>query len=99
MEELGYFINSDGVKSTDLDSKGRVREFAEGTIMPKKVRSAYLYFFAEFQKLRKSEKKEGEKTNVSEVTKEISTKWKSMNETDKSKYEDMHKADITRHET
>lgn len=47
MEELGYFINQDGVKSTDLDAKGRKLDFPEGTVMPKKVRSAYLYYFGE----------------------------------------------------
>lgn len=93
LDELGYFFNSDGVKSTDLDEKGNKREFPEGTVMPKKVRSSYLYFFTECQKESKANKAEGEKSNVSAVTKEISTKWKSMSEADKQKYEDMHKKD------
>jgi len=45
--ELGYFINSDGIKSTELDRKGKVKEFPEGTVMPKKTRSAYMYYFVE----------------------------------------------------
>ena len=47
LSELGYFINSEGVKSTDLDKKGNVKEFAEGTVMPKKAKSAYMYYFIE----------------------------------------------------
>ena len=38
LNELGYFVNGDGVKSTDLDKKGKVKEFPEGTVMPKKTR-------------------------------------------------------------
>lgn len=48
MEELGYFIReADGVKSTDLDKKGKIKEFADGTVKPKKVNSAYMYYFRE----------------------------------------------------
>ena len=65
LEELGYFINQDGVKSTDLDIKGKKRDFPQGTVIPKKVRSSYLYYFSECQKEAKSMLGEGEKTNVS----------------------------------
>jgi len=37
LSELGYFINSDGIKSTFLTKKGRAQEFEIGTVMPKKV--------------------------------------------------------------
>lgn len=47
LEELGYFINADGIKSTELDKKGNKKEFPEGTMMPKKVNSAYMYYFIE----------------------------------------------------
>lgn len=36
LAELGYFTNSDGVKSTSLSKKGKVLNFPEGTTMPKK---------------------------------------------------------------
>jgi len=98
LEEIGYFINQDGVKSTDLDLKGNKRDFPEGTVMPKKVRSSYLYFFSDCQKEAKSKLPEGEKTNVSAVTKGISSRWKNISESDKKKYEDMHLKDKERHE-
>ncbi len=45
--ELGYFVNSDGVKSTFLDKRGKKQEFATGTIKPKKVTTPYMFFFVE----------------------------------------------------
>lgn len=46
-KELGYFINSDGIKSTFLTRKGKAKEFEEGTVMPKAVKNAYMFFNAE----------------------------------------------------
>jgi len=53
MAELGYFINSDGIKSTFLTRKGKVMEFEEGTILPKRPFSAYIMFFKNFCKEKK----------------------------------------------
>ena len=47
MEELGYFVNRDGIKSSQLDRNHKIKEFPEGTIKPKKVTSAYMYYFIE----------------------------------------------------
>jgi len=30
-----------------LNKKGKVMEFADGTVMPKKVRTGYMYYFIE----------------------------------------------------
>ena len=64
LTELGYFINSEGVKSTDLDKKGNVKEFAEGTVLPKKVKSAYMFYFIEQQQENKKKVGEEKKSNV-----------------------------------
>lgn len=77
LNELGYFINKNGIKSTELDKKGKVRNFPEGTVMPKKCRSGYMYYFVECQQARKKEAGEG-KVNVTQVTREISTKWNAF---------------------
>lgn len=53
LKELGYFINSNGIKSTMLDKKGRELEFPPGTNMPKKQKTAYMFFFVEYHKLNK----------------------------------------------
>lgn len=46
-EELGYFTNSDGVKSTFLNPKGAVQEFEKETVLPKRPRSGWTFYFAE----------------------------------------------------
>lgn len=47
MSELGYFVTADGIKSTELDRKHRLRPFKDGVHKPKKVASAYMYYFME----------------------------------------------------
>lgn len=45
LAELGYFVNSDGIKSNLLSKKGKVLDFPEGTVMPKKIATGYMVFF------------------------------------------------------
>lgn len=54
LKDLGYFINSDGVKSTMLSKKGKVMDFEAGTVMPKKVGSGYIFFFREYHADKKN---------------------------------------------
>jgi len=49
-KKLGYFTNSDGVKSTFLTKKGKAMEFEAGTVMPKKVKPAFMFFHSEYYK-------------------------------------------------
>lgn len=51
--ELGYYVNSEGIKSTYLNKKHVAQEFEYGTVMPKKVKGAYMFFNAEALKARK----------------------------------------------
>ena len=54
--EFGYFVNSDGVKSTMLTKKGKkVKDFKNGTIMPKKPNSAYVMYFKDYHLKNKRE--------------------------------------------
>jgi hypothetical protein len=47
-----------------LDKKGNVKEFAEGTVLPKKVKSAYMFYFIEQQQENKKKVGEEKKSNV-----------------------------------
>jgi len=47
LKENGYFVTAAGIKSTDLDRKHRLIKFKDGAHKPKKVSSAYMYFFME----------------------------------------------------
>lgn len=84
--ELGYFINSDGIKSTYLNKKGKAQEFEIGTIMPKKVGTPYMFYLQEFYANNKK-KGSDEKVSVVENMKIISGKWNEMSAKDKQKYE------------
>jgi len=48
LQEEGFFINLDGIKSTELDYKGKISDFPKGTVMPKKVKIPYMFFVKEF---------------------------------------------------
>jgi len=48
--ELGYYTNAEGVKSTFMTKKHRVQEFAIGTMMPKKIKTPFIIFMAESSK-------------------------------------------------
>ena len=98
LNEKGYFINSDGVKSTDLDKKGNVKEFPEGTVMPKKVKTAYMFYFIEQQLQNKKDVGEDQKANVTETTKKIVEAWRTMTNAEKKKYTDLVDKDRERYD-
>merc|ERR1719263_2359732 len=95
-EKDGFYVDANGVNSTFMDKKHRVQEFAVGTVMPKAVKSAYMFFSIEQHALFKSQMKEGEKYLVVEKTKEISEQWNKMTATKKAKYEKMKEQDEER---
>lgn len=82
--ELGYFFNGDGVKSTLLSKKGKVMEFAQGTIMPKKAISAYMCFLKEYYATNKDTTGG---TSAANSVKIISEKWNALTPDQKVKYE------------
>jgi hypothetical protein len=45
--KLGYFFNSDGVRSTLITKSGKVLEFEIGTRMPKGVSGSFMHFSSE----------------------------------------------------
>lgn len=76
LKEKGYFINSDGVKSTDLKVKPKKGKMVAktGPVMPKRVLSPYLCFSKEFYANKKT--KDGK--SAPEVMKEIAASWGKM---------------------
>ena len=95
--ELGYFVNKDGIKSTFLDKRGQKIEFETDTVKPKKVTTPYMFYFVEQHKKRKADNVD-DGLKITQFTKVISEKWKTMTEEEKKKYTDMHNKDVERHE-
>lgn len=95
LNELGYFINSDGVKSTLLSKKGKVLDFVEGTVMPKKTATSYMCFFKSYH----AENKDTTAHVVaSETAKVISQQWNALSPDQKEKYEALSRQDRERHD-
>ena len=85
LEQQGYFVTANGVKSTLLDKKHRMKTVEDGAHKPKKVSSAYMYFFMEQQ--IEAKKKAGEtKIDIAKNTREISATWKTYTDAQKEKY-------------
>lgn len=80
-EKNGFFINQDGVKNTDLMlSKPK---FHESVIVPKIVRTPYIYFFKEQYD---SVKQKFPSLKAHEHAVKISELWKSTSDSEKTKY-------------
>jgi len=93
LQDLGYFINSDGVKSTNLTKKGKVTDFPLGTVLPKKAAHPYLCFATEYHK-----ENDTKGSTACDTMKIISGKWNSMTEKQKKKYEDLSQKDRLRYD-
>lgn len=83
---MGYFINSDGVKSTFLTKKGKAQEFEIGTVMPKGVISAYMFFNKESMDNARKAAPDA-KLDVKQIAKDSGSKWAEMTPKEKAKYE------------
>lgn len=93
-EKQGWFINSDGVNSKCLTKSGRVLDFEANTVLPKKVKSSFMFFHAEyFQKNKNAETK----ISVTDMSKKIGAEWGTMTSKQKLKYENLSKKDETRY--
>ena len=80
-ETKGYFINKDGAKNTDLMlSKPK---FHENVVVPKQVRSPYIYFFKEqYDQVKQNYPN----LKVMEYALKISEMWKTLSDSEKSEY-------------
>ena len=80
-EEEGFFVNEDGVKSTDLMPE--LKDFPADTVMPKKFCNAVAFFTKEnFKKIQESMDKE-ESKNGANVMKQVKLAYDNLSENDK----------------
>ena len=93
LREKGYFINSEGVKSTDI--KPEIKDFPKDTVMPKGIKSAYNCYM---KKCYETLKKQFPDKKVAEIFSMIAEKFAKLTDAAKKPYEDESKADRTRHE-
>jgi len=88
LETKGFFTNTDGVKSSEMECDAK-KKYGKDIVMPKKVMSAYLYFTTD--QMNKIKEKEG--CTHPEAMKKAGEIWSKMSDKDKKKYNDMHEKD------
>lgn len=86
LKEKGYFVNSDGVKSTDLTKKHKAKDYSDDTVMPKKAKSGFMFFNKENYD---AVAKEIGSSRAPDVTKKLSERWNSLTSKQKQKYDTM----------
>lgn len=91
--ELGYFINSDGVKSTLIGRKGKVLEFEADVVTPKKPPSSYIFWGKEWHQ----KNKDSTLSSVEKIRK-IAEEWNSMDQKQRAKFEAAQAKDQKRYE-
>ena len=79
MNELGYFVNSKGQKSTDI--MRQQPKFRDFVVMPKKVGVAYMIFLKQ-NYAAAAEKCEGKKT-AADVSRIVTEMWRVMTDDEK----------------
>lgn len=94
LEKQGYFVNSDGVKSTDI--KPPLKMFAKDVVMPKKVRSPFC-FFVKLNEAKIREANPDLKSFV-EISKAKFEAWCKLTEKEKEPYIAMREQDRLRFE-
>mmetsp|Transcript_24464 Transcript_24464/g.37939 ORF Transcript_24464/g.37939 Transcript_24464/m.37939 type:complete len:144 (-) Transcript_24464:104-535(-) len=94
LEKKGYFLLDDGSKSTDAKNLPK-KKWPEGTLMPKKPNSAYIYFsMAEVNKIKEKEKLE-KHTDAMKRAGEI---WSEMSDKEKKPFIKLREKDVARYE-
>lgn len=88
LEEKGFFMTVDGIKSTDLPVDAK-KKWGKDTVMPKAAKSGYNYFTAD----KVATIKEKHNCKQSEAMKMAGEEWSKMSEKEKRPYEQRHKAD------
>jgi len=80
---LGFYYNSDGLKSTFMNKKHKVQEFEIGTVLPKFPSTSFFSFINEYYATNKSKFAHGP---ASQLGKEAGEKWRSLSPKQKDKY-------------
>lgn len=96
LETHGYFVNKDGVKSTDLLKNGKVREYPEGSLMPKKPQAGYFQFISE---QRAIVVKKNPEAKITEIAKMLGEMWTKLTEVKKKPFNQKYEQDKDRYQT
>lgn len=94
LDKQGFFINSDGVKSTDI--KPPLKMFAKDVVLPKKVRSPFCFFV----KLNEAKIRAAnpDLKNFVEISRAKFEAWCKLTEKEKEPYLAMREQDKQRYE-
>ena len=94
LDTKGYFINDDGVKSTDvmIDPK---KKYGKDCVVPKRPISAYLAFTTDMVNKLKEKEKIEKHTDAMKRCGEI---WSKYSDKEKKKYNDLHDKDVKRYD-
>ena len=92
LEEKGYFMTEDGVKSTDVEITDPRKKYGKNVLLPKRALSAYFFFTGQNIPIIRND----EKCTHMEAFKLAAAKWGSMADKEKKKYEDLHDKDVKR---
>ena len=88
----GYFVNSDGVKSTEIVQKKF--KYPDGTVMPKRTSQAYQIYVKE-NKDKIIEKNKCTNDEAKQICDQV---WNKLTEKQKTKYVNLHEKDVKRYE-
>jgi len=98
--EKGYFINSEGINSKDLEPKkrrvGGKGKPVDDTVKPKKATTAWLFFHKE--NYEPTRKELNDTKSCTEVMKKNAEKWGASTPQQKKKYVAMAEKDQARHD-
>jgi len=89
----GFYVNTDGVKSTDL--KVELKNFPKETVLPKKSLSAYFHFSVE---TAKEIRLANPSIKIGEVGSQVKAKWDGLSDAKKKPYEKLADDDKARME-
>ena len=92
LEEKGYFVDENDVKSTDMYVNPK-KKYGEDCVVPKKPLSAYLYYTtANVVSIKQSES-----LTHTEAMKKCGELWNTLPAEEKAKYEDKNASDAARY--
>lgn len=91
-ERTGFFVNEDGVKSTELALLKRV--FKKHITTPKKLRTPYAFYIKDNFNWMKA--KMPAEAKLIEISKNLAKEWEKLSDKQRAKYSKMQEADVAR---
>lgn len=94
-ETLGYFVDKDGVKSSEL--RIQKPKFKSNVVQPKKAKTAYTFYVKELFAKNYKKSESGAKEDFQSVTKKLNEAWNNMSEAQKKPFFTAAENDRKRH--